>query len=139
MPSDMFRIKYVVLITISAIIALTILFSGCNSTNSEEGSNGTKFDSGEIAPDGTYSFTFKEEEIVEYYCSIHGADMQGTITVTSSVDAVDKDTVLMENTRFQPRDLSVAPNTEVVWINRDNVNHTVTSGDPPSEDDGYGY
>lgn len=130
-------------IGICIVLALALLFSGCNSTNSEENNNNNDpvatFDSGEIAPDGTFSYTFADEETVEYYCKIHEPDMQGKITVTSSVEAVDKDTVLMENSQFKPSDLSVAPNTEVVWINRDNVNHTVTSGNPSSDDDGGGY
>lgn len=137
--------KYLSLIIISTILALTLLFSGCNSStdSSDENSNDpiATFKSGEIAPGGSFSYTFNEEGTIEYYCEIHAPDMQGGITVTSSVDPVDKDTIVMENDQFQPSGLSVAPNTEVVWMNNEDHNHTVTSGNPPSDndDDGGGY
>ena len=36
-------------------------------------------------------------------------------------------TVTMENMRFQPRSLTVAPGDTVVWVNKDLVPHTATS------------
>jgi plastocyanin len=36
-------------------------------------------------------------------------------------------TVTMENMRFQPESVTVAPGDTVVWINRDLVPHTATS------------
>jgi plastocyanin len=137
--------KYFGHIAISIVLTLILLLSGCNSTDSsEENGNNSQtatFDSGELAPDDTYSYTFDEEGLTDYYCKIHTPNMQGEITVTSSAEAVDRDTVIIENNQFQPRELSIAPNTEVVWINRDNVNHTATSGNPSdnNDDNGGGY
>ena len=36
-------------------------------------------------------------------------------------------TVTMENMRFQPQSLTVAPGDTVVWVNKDLVPHTATS------------
>ena len=38
-------------------------------------------------------------------------------------------TVRMENMRFQPESLTVARGDTVVWVNKDLVPHTATSGD----------
>lgn len=119
------------------LIAFSLLFSGC-STGSENGNQQPSFDSGNIAPGGTYSQTFQEEGTVDYFCEIHAPDMQGQITVTSSAEDVERDTVTMSNEQFQPGNLSVTPNTEVVWINEENVDHTVVSRNPTTDDDGGG-
>lgn len=125
-------------ITIVFILVL-FLFMGCNSTDSNSDSNPpTNFSSGTIGPGETYNYTFENKGDIEYYCDFHAPDMQGEITVTSSADSAERDTVIMENEQFQPSSLSVAPNTEVVWINNQDVDHTVTSGNPSGGDDGGG-
>lgn len=124
-----------------------LLVAGCNSGdyNSTTAGNQSQiatFNSGNLAPGESYSYTFEETESVDYYCEIHSPDMQGQITVSSSADAVEQDTVIMANHQFQPSSLTVAPNTEVVWINDENVQHTVTSGEPSSgnnDNGGSGY
>ncbi len=40
------------------------------------------FDSGDIAPGGTFSFTFTDPGTYEYHCSVHPG-MDGTVIVTS--------------------------------------------------------
>lgn len=134
------------LLIVSFSLVLTLIIGGCSSTNSDpdSGSNPNpnptvNFDSGTVSPDESYSYTFKNEGGVEYYCQFHTPDMQGEITISSSVQAVERDTVFMEGTQFNPAQLSVAPNTEVVWINASNVDHNVTSGNPDSNDDNGGY
>lgn len=126
-------------IVASFAIAFALLLSGCNSTDSDSDSSdnsgndpSVSFSSGSIAPGESYSYTFTEEGEVEYYCEIHAPDMQGSITVTNSADAVDRDTVSMENDQFVPEELSVAPNTEVVWVNNQNHDHDISSGNPSS-------
>ena len=126
---------------VSTLCAFLLIWSGCSSTGSNSESNSdpntsVSFNSGDIEPDGSFSFTFESEEDIEYYCQIHSPDMQGTITVTSNAEAADRDTVIMEDLQFKPANLSIAPNTEVVWINRTSMNHNVTDGNP-SNDGGY--
>lgn len=41
-------------------------------------------------------------------------------------EAVETDTVEMRDIAFRPRVIEVEPGTNVTWINRDNVEHTVT-------------
>jgi plastocyanin len=127
----------------SFAIVFALLLSGCNSTDSDSDSNdnsdngsSVSFSSGPIAPGESYSYTFTEEGEIEYYCEIHAPDMQGKITVTNSADAVDRDTVSMENDQFIPDELSVAPNTEVVWVNNQGHDHDISSGNPSSNGGG---
>nr|WP_240894735.1 plastocyanin/azurin family copper-binding protein [Fodinibius halophilus] len=87
----------------------------------------------------SFSYTFTEEGTVEYYCTIHTPDMQGKITVSSNVVSVDQDTVSMENDQFVPENLEVAPNTTVVWINNQDHNHDIETGNPSSDGDGDPY
>lgn len=95
------------------------------------------FSSGTIAPGGTYSYTFENEGTVEYYCEIHAPDMQAQITVSSSATTSEQDTVSMVGDIFQPNNLTIAPNTEVIWINDADHDHTVVSGNPSSGGGGY--
>lgn len=141
--------NYLSSLTISIITVCTLVFSGCGSTDSDnENGNGNgnpvSFSSGDIAPGDTYSYTFDEEGEVDYYCEIHAPDMQGTITVSSSTDATESDTVSMENDQFHPSELSVAPGTEVVWENNQDHDHNIRSGNPSTgggggDDDGPDY
>lgn len=117
------------------LLIFSFVFHGCGSTNSDSEDPSVNFNSGNIAPEGTYTYTFDSEGTFEYYCTNHAPNMQGSVTVSSSTEAVERDTVIMENNQFNPQQLSVAPNTEVVWINRDDENHTVTSGNPSSNED----
>lgn len=115
-----------------------LILAGCNAADS--GSDPiASFSSGDIAPNETYSYTFEQEETVQYYCEIHAPDMQGEITVSADAEATDRDTVAMMNQQFQPSNLTVAPNTEVIWINNENTTHTVKSGNPSNDDDGGYY
>lgn len=134
------------ILIVSFSLVLTLIIGGCSSTNSDSDPDPNSnpdpmvsFNSGTVSPDESYSYTFENEGDVEYYCQFHAPDMQGDITVSSSVEAVERDTVYMEGTQFNPAQLSVAPSTEVVWINASNVDHTVTSGNPDSNDDNGDY
>lgn len=131
------RLTYIIFVLL--LISFSFTFNRCNSTDSEpESESSVDFDSGTIAPEGTFSYTFEEEVDVDYHCQIHAPNMDGEVVVSSSTEAVDRDTVYMENNQFNPKQLFVAPNTEVVWINQDDVDHTVTSGSP-TDDGGGGY
>ncbi len=131
----------------SLFLAMLLLTAGCNSEdyNTTTGGNQSQiatFNSGNVASGESYSYTFGETGSVNYYCEIHSPDMQGQITVSSDAEAVTQDTVIMDNHQFQPSSLTIAPNTEVVWINDENEQHTVTSGEPSSgnnDNGGNGY
>lgn len=127
--------------TIAGILIFTFLFYGCNSTSSDNKpvNNGVSFDSGNIAAGDSYSYTFEKEGDIYYYCEIHSPDMQGVVHVDQSADVSGQDTVEMKNNQYQPSEITIQPNTTVVWINRDQVDHTVISGNPSSGSGGYGY
>lgn len=124
---------------LSALLIATMAVTGCNTTDSDEEDNSPFFNSSTIAPGESFSFTFEDEETVEYYCEIHAPNMQGEIVVDSGVEAVERDTVTMEDNQFQPRSLSVAPDTEVIWINNEDHDHDIRSGNPSSGSNGGGY
>lgn len=127
------------------LITLLMVFGGCSSTDSDsdpdsdnDNNSSITFNSEPISPGGTFSYTFEDEGEIEYYCQIHAPDMQGKITVTSSAESTDPDTVTMQNDQFHPQQLSVTPNTEVVWLNEENHDHDIITGNPPSGGDGNG-
>lgn len=126
--------------TVLTVGSLMILFllAGCGSTDSGN-QQGELFDSGNIGTDQTFSFTFTDEGEFEYFCRIHDPNMQGRVTVSAGAQSSNPDTVEMINNQFNPLQITVAPNTEVVWINRDtDTDHTVTSGNPTiNSDPGY--
>ncbi|MGK7370233.1 MAG: plastocyanin/azurin family copper-binding protein [Candidatus Halalkalibacterium sp. M3_1C_030] len=120
-----------------ALLGLMFFVAGCGTGPDNDAEK--LFDSGNIAPGESFSFTFEEEGTVEYFCDIHTPDpgMEGTVTVTSGAEISGRDTVDMVNTQFSPRQITVAPNTEIVWINRDDFAHTVVDGNPQSSSGGY--
>lgn len=121
------------------ILVGTLLLAGCNGGGmGTDGSDtsGPSFDTGNIAPGGSFSFTFQGQG-AEYYCTIHGDDMEGTVTVDEDADASGTVDVSMKNTSYNPKQITVQPGTEVVWTNNDSFDHTVTSGNPPSGGGGY--
>ncbi|MFB6098272.1 MAG: hypothetical protein ABEK84_04015 [Salinibacter sp.] len=116
-----------------------ILF-GCSGggANEKKDSGGPTFNSGNIAAGETFSYTFQNKG-TEYYCTIHGSDMQGRIVVESGADSSGTAHVSMKNTSYNPSVLSVQPGTKVIWTNNDSFAHTVTSGNPSSGGGGGGY
>lgn len=120
-----------------AAVMLSLFAIGCtdDSTGSD---NGEMFDSGLLSTGASFSYTFEEEGIYNYYCQNHEPDMTGNITVSNSAESSSQDTVRMQDLEFMPSQITVTPNTTIVWVNDDDVQHTVTSGSP-SQNDGGGY
>ena len=46
-----------------------------------------------------------------------------------TANAADTVTVNIEKFAFTPKDITVAPGTKIVWINKDQIPHTVTTAD----------
>lgn len=86
----------------------------------------TAFDSGSISPGGSYSFTFNSEAAIDYICTFH-SDMEGDITIEEGADLSGEVTITIENFTFNPASVTIAPGTEVTWVNNDEVAHTATS------------
>lgn len=131
------------------IIAFLFVLGGCSSSSTDSNPNpdpdpdpdpdpSASFSSGDINPDETYSYTFENEEDVDYYCTYHAPDMTGKIIVSSDAEPVERDTVIMGSMSFSPEELTVAPNTEVIWINESDLVHTATSGTPSGGNNGGG-
>ncbi|MFB6272967.1 MAG: hypothetical protein ABEL51_08755 [Salinibacter sp.] len=100
-----------------------------------DSTGGPTFDSGDIASGETFNFTFQDKG-TEYYCTIHGDDMEGKVTIDSDADKSGTVNVSMENTSYNPQQVTIQPGTEVVWTNNDSFAHTVTSGNPSSDGGG---
>ncbi|HEX6982241.1 MAG TPA: hypothetical protein VF181_05730 [Balneolaceae bacterium] len=127
------------------LIALSSLLTvGCgdNSTDSEPPPEPVpppvSFDSGTLSTNESFSYTFEDEGSVEYFCELHAPDMQGVVNVRTDAEISGQDTVRMEGMQFVPSSITITPGTEIIWINDDGVDHTVTSGNPDSGDDGGG-
>lgn len=120
---------YIIVLITTAILILCVSRCTNSSTNSSS-NNGVSFNSGIINPGGTFTYTFKNTGTYNYYCSIHKPDMKGEIIVSNSAQISGQDTVEMKNIQFVPNQVTVMPDTRIVWINKDNVNHTVVSGTP---------
>ena len=131
--------RYTKAISATILIAALLLTGACSSTDSGENGKDVNFESGTIAPGETFSYTFETEGEVDYYCQIHAPNMQASLTVSSSANSAERDTVLMQGTQFVPSTLTIAPNTEVVWINESDLDHTVDSGNPSGNGNGGDY
>ena len=126
--------------TLLSILLILFVAAGCSSTGSDS-ENSPQFDSGFLAPGESFSFTFQEEGTVDYFCRSHEPDMTGRIIVDANAAISGQDTVEMQNIQFNPSQITVKPNTTIVWINREASNvddHTVTSGTPSGNGNG-GY
>lgn len=131
---------YVFSFMLMAIGILAMILAGCSTdSNGDSGSNGDpQFSSGTVPPGETFSYTFRETGNVDYHCDIHEPDMRGTVTVEQGAADSGQVSVSMENSQFVPQQITIAPQTTVEWVNNDNVNHTVTSGEPSGGDGGGG-
>lgn len=121
--------KFAVII---ALLSFTLI--GCGSDGGTDSNPNpdpdpdptVSFDSGNISPGSEFSFTFDSEAMIDYLCTIHPQQMEGSVTVQAGASS-DQDTVIIDNFAFIPADITIAPGTEVTWINQDNVTHTSTS------------
>ena len=74
-----------------------------------------ELDSGLIPNGGTYVHTFAAAGVYPYYCVIHGPGMQGTVNVVAG--GPQTAAVTIENNRFNPESVIVAPGGTVTWTN----------------------
>jgi len=65
-------------VTVGTTVTWTNDDTVAHTVTADDGS----FDSGMIAPGGTFSFTFNTAGTYPYKCTVHLPDMIGTITVT---------------------------------------------------------
>ncbi|MEX0719369.1 MAG: plastocyanin/azurin family copper-binding protein [Balneolaceae bacterium] len=127
-----------------SLLLLLFIVNGCDSTESDLEAR-TDFDSGFLATGETFSFTFEQEGTFDYYCRSHSPEMTGQVIVDSDAETTSQDTVTMENSQFNPSQITIALNTTVTWINNEGEgvdDHTVTSGTPGvngDDDDGIDY
>lgn len=135
--------------TISVPVGTTVTWTNQDSVDHTVTSQDGLFDSGIVGEGESFSYTFMEPGNYAYFCSIHPS-MRGMVTVTSEAmvppeaivspeammmprlvmppEAV-RHTVDIKDFTFQPDVLRVPAGTTVMWINRDNDPHTVTSQD----------
>ena len=123
------------MLTVALFVGMTL--AGCSSSGGTDsdpgpgpdpdpGPQATTFDSGNITPGTSYSFTFNSEEAIDYICTLHSG-MNGSITVEEGADISGEFTITIENFSFNPANVTITPGTEITWVNNDDVAHTATS------------
>lgn len=125
--------KLSIVFIIAGFLSLSIAGCGGGGTDSDPDPpdppdpppQGQSFDSGSLSPGATFSFTFDSEAMIDYICTFH-PEMEGSVTIEDGAGS-DQDTVIIDNLTFIPSDITIAPGTEVTWINEDDVAHTSTS------------
>jgi plastocyanin len=115
-----------------ALFATAMMLFGCSSSNNSNpmsggGGGGKEFDSGTVAPGGTFSHVFMTAKVVPYHCLIHGAAMSGTITVQAAGTPILHTVSMTASSTFSPAALTVNVGDTVKWVNNSAVNHTATS------------
>ncbi len=126
-------------LSIVLTISLPLVLTNCNSESTSP-DEGQIFESNRIAADEMYTQTLEMTRTIQYHCTIHEPDMKGTINIEQGAESTVTVTVTMENEEFQPQEITIAPNTTVLWVNRDNFAHTVVSGQPHENgNSGGGY
>jgi plastocyanin len=108
-----------------------VLFGGPDCTSKSNPANtsteGSIFESGTVAPGGTYSHVFMTVGSIPYNCRFHvSMGMVGTINVMAG-GTPSTDTVTMNAVTFSPANLTIDVGDTILWINKSGVNHTATS------------
>jgi FtsP/CotA-like multicopper oxidase with cupredoxin domain len=84
----------------------------------------TGFDSGTLAPGGTFVHPFPNEGTFEYFCRFH--PMQGIVRVTTGGPASASVSIKDGPPRFDAADVTVRPGGLVTWTHQGAEPHTVT-------------
>ncbi|MHB8605856.1 MAG: hypothetical protein ACYDCK_11435 [Thermoplasmatota archaeon] len=111
-----------------------------NGMNMHSGTEGTTFDSGNMPPGATYSFTFNATGSFLYHCHLH-TYMTAWVNVTNDSSMSMMSTPISVNITgyaFVPRSLDVHVGDTVKWTNRDPTAHWVMSGSPDAMMGGNG-
>ena len=82
------------------------------------------FDSGSLNPGESYSFSFPDEGMFEYFCQFH--PMQGIVRVTAAGPAAATINILDTPPRFELDDVTIRPGGTVTWNHAGAQPHTVT-------------
>jgi len=86
-----------------------------------------------MEPGGTTSITFDESWagiVLRYHCHPHPF-MTGNVTVQRGAEVSNENLIVrVHGFMYDPSEITIAPGTNVTWVNEDNVNHTIHAMDP---------
>lgn len=120
--------------TVNVALGTTVCWRNLDSSKHTVRSDGGVFNSGDIAPSETYSFTF--DALGHYaYRDAQYPQMMGTVTVDPPPPPLGRQPycprgatlVEIRTFGFDPATISVPSGTIVCWSNQDGWEHTVTS------------
>lgn len=140
--------------TLGVVTGATVTWTNTGRASHTVTERTGRWDSGDLAPGGSFTFTFSQPGTYAYQCNIHPS-MQAAITVTDSgagppaqpptgagtpAAAVPSPTALappdataapavatVRDFAFEPATLTVAVGATVTWTNTGQARHTVTS------------
>ena len=93
------------------------------TTSGTSGTSDGRFDSGDMAPGATFSYTFTTAGSFPYFCAYHG-NMTGSIDVLQVAATIEE----RPGRIFVPASVTVNVGDTVLWVNADTMAHTATSG-----------
>ncbi|MGE5175794.1 MAG: hypothetical protein ACM3JJ_05400 [Hyphomicrobiales bacterium] len=116
-----------------AFVAALVTATSCNSYNKSGNGygvptspgTGLELNSGNLAPNATYTHRFASTGSFHYHCIYH-SPMTGTVTVSANAaDTLVTVTITSDTAPFPSA--TVAPGGTVRWINDNSMTHTITS------------
>ena len=88
----------------------------------------TRFESNTLSSGGTFAHVFADaNEVVDYFCRIHGASMAGRVHVVAGTAGPDLGIAITDN-QFTPADVTITAGTKVIWTNAGSNQHIVFAG-----------
>ncbi|MGQ0536960.1 MAG: hypothetical protein ACT4PT_12925 [Methanobacteriota archaeon] len=97
--------------------------------------HGGDFGSPLLSPNETWALVLDEAGTYEYRCHPHPW-MEGRLVVAEDARAAANVTVRIANYTFEPAEVRIRPGAEVLFVNEDHDNHTVTQTTAAAEDEG---
>ena len=115
----------------------TVTWDNQDTTKHTATANDNSFNSGDVLPGKTWSYTFSTPGNYSYYCLYHTTWMKATVVVKSGAPAnsftvnIPSGTGSNSALNYSPSNVTlvIGVNNTVIFLNQDSAKHTVTADD----------